>query len=165
MCVLLIDIAAIYLRPLWRLLQFHFQFHFHFAVYSFSDSATAAHSARNRRRVMSECVCVCVCLSGPVACCNNSWKIITRATTIAAAMRRLIQNSEIVFKVFARLLLLFFKYNLFSSDFCLLFLHISFIVFYAHFVVTLRIRRFNAACSWCCLRAVFFAENWILLFT
>lgn len=115
--MLLIDIAAIYLRPLWRLLQFHFQFHFHFAVYSFSDSATAAHSARNRRRVMSECVCVCVCLSGPVACCNNSWKIITRATTIAAAMRRLIQNSEIVFKVFARLLLLFFKYNLFLSDF------------------------------------------------
>lgn len=110
-------------------------------------------------------VCVSVCLSGPVACCNNSWKIITRATTIAAAMRRLIQNSEIVFKVFARLLLLFFKYNLFLSDFCLLFLHISFIVFYVHFVVTLRIRRFNAACSWCCLRAVFCTENWILLFT
>lgn len=107
-------------------------------------SAQCTQSTASYERV---CVCVCVSLSGAVACCNNSWKIITRATTIAAAMRRLIQNSEIVFKVFARLLLLFFKYNLFSSDFCLLFLHISFIVFYAHFVVTLRIRRFNAACS------------------
>lgn len=108
-------------------------------------SAQCTQSTASYERV---CVCllVCVCLSGAVACCNNSWKIITRATTIAAAMRRLIPNSEIVFKVFARLLLLFFKYNLISVIFYF-FLHISFIVFYAHFVVTLRIRRFNASCS------------------
>lgn len=106
----------------------------------FRQRDRSAHCTQSTESYERVYVFVSVCLSGPVACCNNSWKIITRATTttIAAAMRRLIPNSEMIFKLFARLLLLFFKYNLFFECFLLLlctFLSLSFMrISLSHYV-------------------------------
>lgn len=94
-------VAKLFALRFWRLLQFQFQFHFHFAVYSFSDRQQQRRQRQRRRRrrrpqscTQSTSYVVVVVL--PVACCNNSWKIITRATTIAAAANNF--NSEIILK-------------------------------------------------------------------